>query len=170
MRQVLGFEGILHGEAQATVPKKYQGFGWEGGFTAHDAASGGTGMAAVAAATGSATVVGVDGRSPRLHAGAAGDFDLVSLVAGSAWNDQLKIHILAYDNHVLMGKLSVTVNKGEALTITFDQHFASIDKIVLRGRGGHDADPLDGGIGATAIFDDITVESPAAAKLGDWAL
>jgi hypothetical protein len=171
MTQVLDFTGILDGQPQAAVPMQHQGFVWEG-FTAYDAADplyAQSGYAAVAAASASGTVASVSGASPRLRAGAADDFDLVSMIVGSAWNTNLRIKIIAYDNHVQVGKVVVKVSQGDALKVLFDEHFTSIDKIVFRAGGGRDADPFDGGAGTQPAFADITVDRPAALAT-DWAL
>lgn len=102
--------------------------------------------------------VGLNGvGSPAEMQTAGNDFNFIRGYFGAAWNDGLTISVRAYDDGVLVGMKTFTVDYGDSHRVKFGDNFKSIDALVIDSWGGTDHGG-DTGAGEQATFEDFLVK------------
>jgi len=84
------------------------------------------------------------------------DFDLESAYFAAAWNDGLTLEVSGYDDGVLVGTQTLTLNTTGPLFVEFDDAiFDSVDEVVFHSYGG--TNPGLGGSGTQFVMDDLLI-------------
>jgi hypothetical protein len=87
---------------------------------------------------------------------AAENFRFVKGIFSGAWNDDLSVTIRGYDDGVLVGETTFTVDYDEQLLVKFGKLFKDVDTIEIRSAGGVD-NPDGVGGGSHVSFDSLVI-------------
>lgn len=84
------------------------------------------------------------------------DFDLNSACFASAFNDEIRITVTAYDNGEKVAKKTFFMDQQGDL-VRFGSKFDDIDEVRIRSSGGADANPEDSFAGSNFVLDDLSL-------------
>ncbi len=165
----IGFEDLApDGDFLFPIPDGYAGLHWEN-FGVRDPSGLSSGYDPH---TGEA--VGFNGFGEPASFSADTDFTFKSGFFSAAWSDDLSVTVNAYDDGVLVGTQTFTVDYGENQHMKFKSstmnRFESIDMIQFISYGGTDHDPNDNGQGSNISVDDLQLTDfspPPAAVVSD---
>lgn len=136
---LIDFEGITSSGAFAEIPANYAGLTWTNAYALGKDLHPGSGYVA---AINSGQAVGFDGFAEGLSfSDTLKDFDFVSGYFAAAWNNGLALTIEAYDDNVLVGTATLSLDPTQTFVVLADysnagNRFTSIDKVVIDGAGG----------------------------------
>lgn len=172
MAQALQFEGIAPEGWDGPMPAGHGGLRWrnaqvvdvsppgprdKSGFSSPGDYDASGFVPLTAAASGLSAASNLAGGALSFAIEGGDRFDLLSAWLGAAWNDGLRVKVTGVRDGGAVATLKLRLDRDGPEFVDFGGDFADLDRVVIRSRGGVDADAGDDGAGAAFGLDDLTV-------------